>query len=85
MYVDDAIFLTPYKKKVYKVNKNLEDKNYVLTEKGSFSCYLGIQIEKLTEVSLTQSAFIERIIKSVNLKDKRMYYTPADFVPNRDL
>ena len=72
LYVDDAICLTPDKRKADKVIKDLEEQKYVLTDKGSLLAYLGIQMEKLkvNQISLIQPAFIKRIIKSVNLKDQ---------------
>ena len=67
--------------------EELKKQKYFLTDEGSLSAYLGIKMEKkgLNQMSLTQPAFIKRIINSVNLKDQWTHNTPADSVLNRYL
>ena len=65
LYVDDAICLTPEKKKADLVIKELQEKGYILTDEGSLSAYLGIKIDRISEqqVVMSQQGFIDRIIK----------------------
>ena len=86
LYVDDAICLTPDKLKADKLILDLQKLGYALTDEGSMSAYLGLQVNWLKDgrVSLTQPAFIERIISSCKLKDQRMHDTPADNILSRD-
>jgi Reverse transcriptase (RNA-dependent DNA polymerase) len=87
LYVDDAICLTPRKEQADQLIKDLEQKGYVLTDEGPLSAYLGIQVERLgnNKVSMTQPAFIERIIEQCGLKDLRVNDTPADSILHRDM
>ena len=84
LYVDDAICLTPEKNKADKLILDLQKLGYSLTDEGSMSAYLGLQVEWLKDgkISLTQPAFIDRIIKACNLKDQQMHDTPADTILN---
>ena len=86
LYVDDAICLTPDKSKADQLISDLQKLGYALTDEGSMSAYLGLQVNWLKDgrVSLTQPAFIERIINSCKLKDQRMHDTPADNILSRD-
>ena len=45
LYVDDAICLTPNKKEADKLIQDLKNKSYVLTDEGSLSEYLGVQVK----------------------------------------
>jgi hypothetical protein len=86
LYVDDAICLTPNKDDADKLIADLERRGYILTDEGSLSAYLGIQVDRLegNRISMKQPAFIERIIASCGLKDARMHDTPADVILHRD-
>ena len=86
LYVDDAICMVPNKVDADNLIDELKGKGYVLTDEGSMSAYLGLQVEPLNDgrISLKQPAFIERIIKSTGLKDMRMHDTPADVTLTRD-
>ena len=86
LYVDDAICLTSKKNKADELIVDLQKLGYSLTDEGSMSAYLGLQVDWLKDgkVSLTQPAFIERIIKTCGLKDQRMHDTPADVILHRD-
>lgn len=86
LYVDDAICLCPKKQQADIIIKKLMKMGYILTDEGSMSAYLGLQVEKLDEmtISIKQPAFIERILKQMNLKDARLHDTPADCVLRRD-
>jgi hypothetical protein len=86
LYVDDAICLTPNKADADRLIKDLQRKGYILTDEGSLSTYLGIQVDRLkgNRISMTQPAFIDRIIDQAGLKDVRMHDTPADTILTRD-
>lgn len=86
LYVDDAICLTPDKAEADKLIKDLERRGYILTDEGSLSAYLGIQVDRLegNRISMKQPAFIDRIIAQCGLKDSRMHDTPADAILHRD-
>jgi hypothetical protein len=81
VYVDDCIALCPHDRPITYFIKSMQD-NYVLTDEGDVSAYLGIQVDRKEtsdglEFHLTQPARIARIIASVPLKDQRLHDTPA--------
>lgn len=85
LYVDDAVCLSKNKEEGDKLIKELQQLGYVLTDEGSLSAYLGIQIErKGNAVMMTQPAFVKRCVDSVQLKDNRMHDTPAEVILRRD-
>jgi hypothetical protein len=84
VYVDDCIALCPRNQPITDFIKSMKT-DYVLTDKGDVSAYLGIQVDRKdttdgVEFHLTQPALIDQIITSVSLKDQRMHGTPADCI-----
>ena len=61
LYIDDAICLTPEKHKADKLILDLQKLGYSLTDEGSMSAYLGLQVDWREDgkVALTQPAFID--------------------------
>ena len=86
LYMDDTVVLTPDPKKADQVIADLREEGYTLTDEGDLLAYLGLQIEQKLEMEITisQPAFIDRIIKELNLKDQRMHDTPSDSILKRD-
>jgi len=86
LYVDDAVCLTPNPKDADDLIADLKQKGYILTDKGELAAYLGLQVTKHSDgtVTLKQPAFIERIIEQCKLKDARMHDTPAIEILHRD-
>jgi hypothetical protein len=62
--VDDAICLSKCKDDADKLIRDLETKGFILTDKGSLSAYIGIQVECLSrnQIAMTQPALIAQII-----------------------
>jgi hypothetical protein len=82
VYVDDCVAICPTNEPIAEFIKSMQG-DYDLTDEGSVSAYLGIQVEcKKTrdgsEYHLTQPALIDRIIETIPLKDQRLHDTPAD-------
>jgi hypothetical protein len=82
VYVDDCVAICPSQAPITEFIESMKA-DYVLTDEGDISAYLGIQVEcKQTrngpEYHLTQPALIDRIIKTIPLKDERLHDTPAD-------
>ena len=70
-YVDDCILIS---KEIFTLNNFISSlkngpENFVFTDEGSMSAYLGVEISRLPNnqgFTLTQPYLIERIIKTVN-------------------
>ena len=80
LYVDDAICLTPKKKKADLSIDKLQVKRFILTDKGPLSVYMRLQVKALGDgsIEISQPGFILQIIESVRLKDQCMHNTPAN-------
>jgi hypothetical protein len=79
VYMDDCITICPDDEPITKFIASMQT-DYVLTDEGNISAYLGIQVDgKKTsnelEFHLTQPALINRIIETIPLKD---HGTPAN-------
>jgi hypothetical protein len=82
VYVDDCVAICPNQAPITDFIDSMRA-DYVLTDEGGISAYLGIQVEcKQTrngpKYHLTQPALIDRIIETIPLKDERLHDTPAD-------
>ena len=70
-YVDDCILISKEKFTLDNFIKSLKNgkENFIFTDEGSMSNYLGVEISKLPNnegFSLAQPFLIERIIKTLN-------------------
>jgi histone deacetylase 1/2 len=86
LYVDNAICLTPNPKDADNLIADLKGRGYVLTDEGEMAAYLGLQVTKHEDgtMTLVQPAFIERIISQCGLDDAKMHDTPATEILHRD-
>ena len=77
-YVDDCILLCPDEGPINDTISSLK-KEFVLTDDGDLSAYLGIKVTKNADGSIlmAQPALIQRIIECVKLTDNRQHDTPA--------
>ena len=78
-FVDDLGIQAPNKDIVDTFIKALEEKGFELTRKGSFSEYLGIQYETVSDGSIVmkQTGLIEKIIDTTDMKDCNPNKTPT--------
>jgi hypothetical protein len=82
VYVDACIAICPDDEPITKFIASMQT-DYVLTDEVIILAYLGIQVDhKKTsnglEFHITQPALINRIIKTIPLKDQQLHDTPAD-------
>jgi hypothetical protein len=80
-FVDDCLIFCREKAQADELLLELE-KNFILTDEGEVSTYLGVQVEHDKEsgsISLTQPFLIERILKALGnaVKDANIKRTPA--------
>ena len=72
LYVDDAIIIDPREDEIYKVQGELLDAGYDLTDEGTLDDYLGVHItrdEIAGQFHLTQPKLIESILKDMNFQE----------------
>ena len=76
----------PTQRQQTKSFKKVKDANYILTDEGPPSAFLGLKVERLSPnvIELSQPVFIDRIIESVGLKDKREHQIPANIILCQD-
>jgi hypothetical protein len=82
VYVDNCIAIRPNNEPITNFIASMQT-DYILTDKGKMSAYLGIQVDhKKTsnglEFHLTQPALIDWIIQTIPLKDQQLHDTPAN-------
>jgi hypothetical protein len=83
-YVDDCLILCPDDEPINAFITSMQ-KDFTLTDEGTISAYLGIQIEHTSQgIKMSQPGLIKRIIEGMKLKDARMHDTPADKVLHKD-
>ena len=90
VYVDDMIALSKEKSVLAKLVCNLQKKNYILTDDGSLTKYLGVDVKyKNDSMELVQPFLIQRIIHLLGLEgDSNMNTKPTPAVKpliNKDL
>ena len=77
LYVDDMIAMSRDDKVLETIVKNLKRKNYILTDEGSLTKYLGVDVKyrKNGEFELTQPFLIQRIIDLLGVEGESVYNT----------
>ena len=78
-YVDDLGLQAPKKEIIDELISQLRKKGFDLTLEGSFSEYLGIQYTKVsdTEIKMTQTGLIKKIIDATGMNDCNSNRTPT--------
>jgi hypothetical protein len=78
-YVDDLGLQVPQKHIIDDLIESLEKRGFQLTREGSFSEYLGIQYDRLSDDSIlmSQSGLIQKIIESAGMQECNPNRTPA--------
>jgi hypothetical protein len=75
VYVDDCIAICPDDEPITKFITSMQT-DYVLTDEGNLSAYLGIQVDRKKTsngLEFTQPALIDRIIETIPLKDQLLH------------
>ena len=69
VYVDDMIAISKEQKVLDEIVVNLKNRNYILTDEGSLTKYLGedVKYKQDGSMELVQPFLIERIIELLNL------------------
>jgi len=80
-YVDDCLIFAHQKDDVNKLIATLQE-NFVLTDEGDITMFLGIQVEKWDNkekegLQLSQPHLMRRIIDAAGLTDQQLHDTPA--------
>jgi len=72
MYVDDMIAISRENSVLEKIVVNLQNKNYILTDEGSLTKYLGVDVKYREQggFELVQPFLIQRIIELLKLDDE---------------
>ena len=72
VYVDDMIALSKDKNALDDLVKNLNKKNFILTDEGSLDKYLGVDVKRKKggSLELVQPFLIERILILLGMKDE---------------
>jgi len=72
MYVDDMIAISRENSVLEKIVMNLQNKNYILTDEGSLTKYLGVDVKYREQggFELIQPFLIQRVIDLLKLDDE---------------
>ena len=83
IYVDDCLLFVKDKSEAKKIMNHLKDLNFEITDEGSVSAYLGVDVKKIDDdtYTLTQPYLIQRIIEALGdaIKDANTKET-AQFI-----
>ena len=81
IYVDDCLLFVKDKSEATKIMNHLKDLNFEITDEGTVSAYLGVDVKKIDNdtYTLTQPYLIQRIIEALGdaIKDANTKPTPA--------
>jgi len=84
VYVDDCLFFGPDMAEMDKVIAELRQAKLALTVEEDVYPFLGVEIKtnnETSEITLTQTGLIDKVLKVTGLQDSNHKHTPASTVP----
>ena len=79
LYVDNMIAMSKNKEELEDIAKNLKRKDYILTDEGSFTKYLGVDVKYKSKgnIELIEPFLIQRIIDLLGLESEGTHNTKS--------